>query len=199
MRSSSCQVSHLQSYSPPNPSDSQITLYDLPNLSKPTPLPQSRNAQSFAISQAGLLVVGCRKKVLVYTYDDKSKTALGLGQAKELALPHTPRLILLPPSSDVAECFAHLCISPNESLILRITPTKPFLSVSEPTPPPVTAAKDEAGSTATAATSGLGMNMNALSGIGGYMGLGAKSKVIAGAVVGNEVLVTRDGEVLCHR
>jgi hypothetical protein len=134
----------------------------------------------------------------VYTYDDKSKTALGLGQARELALPHTPRLVLLPPPTDIAERFAHLCISPNESLILRITPTKPFLSMSEPTPPPVTAAKDEPGSATTVAASGLGMNINALSGIGGYMGLGAKSKAIAGTVVGNEILVTRERKSFLH-
>jgi Vam6/Vps39-like protein vacuolar protein sorting-associated protein 39 len=88
-----------------SPKESQVTLFDLPGLSKPTPLPKAKSAFSFAVHTSlqhlypdgkrtrpqgaefsspiipvptviTYLVVGCQRKLVVYSWKD--------GEAQEL-------------------------------------------------------------------------------------------------------------------
>ncbi|TDL20794.1 hypothetical protein BD410DRAFT_750406 [Rickenella mellea] len=184
-------------------SDSSVTLYPLPDLIPPTPLPQTRNTFSFAINStvqgvlpngktqafedggasqaAGIpamvtnLVVGCRKKLVIYTWRDGEAQGV-----KEAVLPHSARAIAF--------------ITP-QILCLAYTATDHVLffletmSASELTLPPANVA-----AAASAAIGNMGMGMGALSGLGGYMtlGLGAKAKPMLAKVGEGEILVPKD-------
>lgn len=125
---------------------------------------------------------------------------------QELALPHSPRTVIIPSGSGVPDTV-HMLYSPTTSAILRIdTSSNPPLSVTDlpntPLPPPSgaqarepvasssTAPAEVAASTST--TGGLG---GAFSGLGGYVGLGGKAAVPVGTrTFGGEVLLGRQGE-----
>lgn len=134
---------------------------------------------------------------------------------QELNLPHSPRHIVFPnePSSSTASPLPkaiHLLYAPTQSILLNIAPAaKPPLSISEISsdsvfPPAGTTsstgdvssslAQGQAQtSTAGALTTGVG---GALSGLGGYVGLGGKAVVPVGTRIGGgEVLLARDGEL----
>lgn len=136
-----------------------------------------------------LLVIGCRKKVLVY---GAGRT---LGEAWELSLPHSPRAVVFP-----APCYAdlpetvHLLYSPQASVLLHIAggaaPAPSRLSVTElpssgypPVAGPSTArAGPEAGGFGSAFTS--------------FGGMLSKAAIPAGTrTVGGEVLLAREGEL----
>ncbi|WWC68549.1 uncharacterized protein I206_102478 [Kwoniella pini CBS 10737] len=190
-------------------SDTVVTLYSLPELTKKGSivLNQARSAHCFAhtkystqgkkgesstgISSKELLVVGCRKKVVVYGAGKG-----GLKEGWELNLPHSPRTIIFPspPSTGIPETV-HLLFTPQTSVLLHINPSSSAnrLNVSDTTtfpPPPSSSASliaEEGGST------GITMGMGALTGLGGYVGLGAKSAAPLGtSTVGGEVLLARD-------
>ncbi|WWD16424.1 hypothetical protein CI109_100850 [Kwoniella shandongensis] len=196
-------------------SDSIITVYPLPHLGKTgtSTLPQARSAHTFAITSYNskgkntdandaiegvrdLLVVGCRKKVVIYGAGKQ-----GLKDPLELALPHSPRHIIFPSAASAVSTpplpeTIHLLFSPQTSVLLHLNPasTANRLTVTDLTtspPPPVTSS--------TSATSGeeggtgLTMGMGALSGLGGYVGLGSKAAIPVGTrTVGGEVLLARE-------
>nr|XP_018264809.1 uncharacterized protein I303_02989 [Kwoniella dejecticola CBS 10117]OBR86967.1 hypothetical protein I303_02989 [Kwoniella dejecticola CBS 10117] len=196
-------------------SDTVVTLYSLPDLPKKSSivLNQARSAHCFAHTtylpkglkkssdstldngMKDLLVVGCRKKVVVYGTGKG-----GLKEGWELNLPHSPRTIIFPspPSTSLPETI-DLLFTPQTSVLLHINPASSAnrLSVSDVTtspPPPSSSASliaEEGGST------GITMGMGALSGLGGYVGLGSKSAAPLGTrTVGGEVLLARDGAFL---
>ncbi|ORY29789.1 hypothetical protein BCR39DRAFT_588162 [Naematelia encephala] len=215
-------------------SDSVVTLYSLSDLGKAggSILSQARNAHAFAITsytpsfarrkpatddtQVGevrkdLLVVGCRKKVVVFGAGKG-----GLKEAWELNLPHSPRQVIFPsaPSSSTSSPMpetVHLLYSPTSSVLLNIIPASTQrLSVSEltsaPPPPPHPSqvsttggasgskADDKAADGGTAG-GGLSMGMGALQGLGGYVGLGGRAAIPVGTrTVGGEVLISREDQ-----
>lgn len=97
----------------------------------------------------------------------------------------------------------HLLYSPTSSAILSISPTAPFLSVSDtpnaPPPPSISAVAGSGDGTGGAGVhesgSGLtGMGVGALTGLGGYVGLGSKAAAPVGcSIIDGEVLLGRDG------
>ncbi|KIJ52420.1 hypothetical protein M422DRAFT_26032 [Sphaerobolus stellatus SS14] len=181
-------------------SDGSISLYGLPDLSPVSPLTQAKNALSFMVHTAVVnvlpngeysyissedsskeipsvitrLVVGCRKKVVVYTWRDGE-----VQDTKELPLPHSPRAVAFVCSRVV--CLAYTA---NEQVLLSLDTMK----VSEASLP----------NTNTASVGGIGMTMGmgaAFSGLGGYMTLGLGGKEKKPAIVkvdDDEVLIPKD-------
>ena len=153
-----------------------------------------------------LLVVGCRKKVVVYG------SRGGIKDGFELALAHSPRTIIIQGSCTSIPDTVHLLYSPTTSAILHIDPSsssKQPLSVIDlpntPLPQPVagpsgTSKENGSGQAAgqdTAGPSGMVSGVGgALSGLGGYVGLGAKATLPVGTkTFGGEVLLGRQGEL----
>ncbi|KAJ6577458.1 hypothetical protein B0H19DRAFT_1120042 [Mycena capillaripes] len=174
-------------------SESTVTLFPLPTFSPATPLLKAKAAFSFAIhtsvqhispeiptgefSKAASiptlvtqLVVGCRRKVVIYCWKDGDPQ-----ESKEAPLPHSARVISFL-DKDTA-CFAY---SPTEYAIFSI-PTMSVTDVSIPLP--VTAA-------------GTGMGAFTGLGLGGYMtlGLGAKPKPGAIQISDSEAMIVKDNE-----
>ncbi|KAF7327882.1 Rab guanyl-nucleotide exchange factor [Mycena kentingensis (nom. inval.)] len=170
-------------------SEATVTLFPLPTLSPPTPLQKAKAAFSFAIHSsiqhatpsvpAGVkaasipslltqLVVGCRRKVVVYSWKDGDAQ-----ESKEAPLPHSARVISFLDKNTV--CFGY---SPTEYAIFSIA-TMTATDISIPLP-------------VTAAATG----MSALSSLGGYMtlGLGAKPKPGALQISDSETLILKDNE-----
>ncbi|KAF9472733.1 hypothetical protein BDN70DRAFT_886627 [Pholiota conissans] len=177
-------------------SEMTVTLFPLPSLSPPTPLPKAKAAFSFAVhsyienvqiqqSQSPSadtefirsqpiptlithLLVGCRRKAVLYSWKDGEPQ-----DVKEAPLPHSARSITFL-DTDTA-CFAY---SPTEYAMFSI-PT--MTAVDIVTPLPVT---------------GSGGAMNALTGLTGYMtlGLGAKAKPAVVHLGGSELLIAKDGQ-----
>jgi hypothetical protein len=174
-------------------------LFPLPGLSPPTSLPTTKDAFSFAIHSSlqqilscpqaaevsvTQFIVGCRRKVMIYTWRDgeaqetkvcRSRESYGplIGGYQEASLPHSPRVISFL-DKDTA-CFAYsatayaiFCISTmvatSVSLPLRGTP-----------------------------------GTRAFSALGGYMpfGLGAKSKPQVIPISESEALILKDS-TLAH-
>ena len=129
-------------------------------------------------------------------------------------MQHSPRTVLLPSpatSNNPLPETVHLLYSPTSSVILHINPSSSQrLSISELSnaafPPPrdngrpldhthtnTFNASDNAPE--KSGVGGLGMGMGALSGLGGYVGLGGKAAIPLGTrTVGGEVVIVRDGE-----
>ncbi|TFK27815.1 hypothetical protein FA15DRAFT_666044 [Coprinopsis marcescibilis] len=176
-------------------SEMTVTLFPLPSLSPPTPLAMAKAAFSFAVYssvQSGTtsasdavselsdsksapiptlvtyLLVGCRRKAVLYTWKDGEPQ-----EVKEALLPHSARSItFLNPDS---ACFAY---SPTEYAIFTIS-TMTAVDIVTPLP-------------TTASTGAMG----ALTGLTGYMTLGllAKPKPASVHVNDSEVLIAKDVE-----
>ncbi|KAJ3506301.1 hypothetical protein NMY22_g17296 [Coprinellus aureogranulatus] len=170
-------------------SEMNVNLLPLPQLSPPTPLAQAKAAYSFAIHSSvqtppvdssspaqtqpiptliTYLLVGCRRKAVLYTWKDGEAQ-----EVKEAALPHSARTIsFLNPD---CACFAY---SPTEYAIFTLS-TMTAVDIVTPLP--------------TTTSVGVGA-MGALSGLTGYMtlGLGAKPKPTAVNTGNSEVLITKD-------
>ncbi|KAJ7086162.1 hypothetical protein B0H15DRAFT_987519 [Mycena belliarum] len=180
-------------------SESTVTLFPLPTFSPATPLLKSKGAFSFAIHtsvqhisptnepSAGeflaassiptlvtQLVVGCKRKVVIYCWKDGEAQ-----ESKEAALPHSPRMITFLDKDTV--CFAY----PLTEYAIFSIPTMSGTEVSIPLP--VTAAGTGMG----AFTAGLGGY-----GLGGYMslGLGHKPKPAAIQISDSEAMILKDNE-----
>ncbi|KAG9051519.1 Vacuolar morphogenesis protein 6 [Tulasnella sp. UAMH 9824] len=102
------------------------------------------------------LAVGCKRKIVIYTWKDGEAQ-----EVKELNLPHSPRSVVFSTSTTLVLSYTH-----TDHVLLKL----PMMSTTEialPAPPPAS------GSTGISA-----MGMGAFSGLGGYMtlGLGAKAK-----------------------
>ncbi|KAH8100006.1 hypothetical protein BXZ70DRAFT_939950 [Cristinia sonorae] len=170
-------------------SDSTVTLYPLPTFSPPTILPKAKPALSFALNTTverddgkgeqthGVptvvthLVVGCRRKVVVYSWRDGEPQ-----EVQEAVLPHSPRNLAFLNQDTL--CFGY---SPDYALFSLKTLT----------------ATEVATSVASVASSSSisGMGMGAFSGLGGYMtlGLGAKNpKPCTLRIKDDEVLIAKD-------
>ncbi|KAF7312336.1 Rab guanyl-nucleotide exchange factor [Mycena indigotica] len=170
-------------------SEAAVTLLPLPNLSPPTPLLKAKAAFSFAIHSSvqhvapdlppgakatsiptlvTQLVVGCRRKVVIYSWKDGEAQ-----ESKEAPLPHSARVISFL-DKDTA-CFGY---SPTEYAMFSIlSMTATDISI----PLPVTAA---------------GTGMSAFTSLGGYMtlGLGVKPKPAALHISPSEALILKDNE-----
>ncbi|WWC88076.1 uncharacterized protein L201_002980 [Kwoniella dendrophila CBS 6074] len=197
-------------------SDTVVTLYSLPDLPKKgsTILNQARSAHCFAntvyTTNKGkktdstatvdngvkeLLIVGCRKKVVVYGAGKG-----GLKEGWELNLPHSPRHIIFPstPSLNSVPSLPetiHLLFTTQTSVLLHINPTSSAnrLNVSDITTAPAPPSSSSSLTTEEGGGSGMTMGMGALTGLGGYVGLGTKSAAPLGIrTVGGEVLLARD-------
>ncbi|KAJ7760728.1 hypothetical protein DFH07DRAFT_430267 [Mycena maculata] len=174
-------------------SESTVTLFPLPTFAPPTPLLKAKGAFSFGIHSSiqhipsenqtttgefsrtssiptlvTQLVVGCRRKVVIYFWKDGEAQ-----ESKEAPLPHSPRVIAFLDKDTI--CFAY---SPTEHAIFSI-PTMSVTDVSVPLP----------------GTTG-GTAMGAFTGLGGYMtlGLGAKPKPAALQISESETLILKDNE-----
>ncbi|KAI0041201.1 hypothetical protein FA95DRAFT_1611206 [Auriscalpium vulgare] len=184
-------------------SDMQVSLYPLPEISTPTPLPKAKAAFSFAIhtsvqhlypdgtdkkptgaefstavsvpSVVTDLVVGCRRKLVIYSWKDGEPQ-----DVKEAALPHSARTIAF-----LTNDIVSLSYSPTEHILFSLE----SLTATEIATPPVA-------SVSAVAISNMGMG--ALSGLGGYMtlGLGAKAKPCVTNVSSSEVLIAKDNDGL---
>ncbi|KIP04390.1 hypothetical protein PHLGIDRAFT_109638, partial [Phlebiopsis gigantea 11061_1 CR5-6] len=179
-------------------SDSIVTLYHIPNYAPPTPLPKTKTALSFAIysvvehteipppaaspspgtmsplpgtvpSVVTYLAAGCRRKVVIYCWKDGE-----LDEVIETVLPHSPRATVFL-NSDLI-CLGY---SPTDYAIYSL---KSRATVDVTTP-----------AHAAAATSSLGgMGMGAFSGLGGYIGLGAKAKPSALRINDKECFIAKE-------
>nr|ODN85587.1 hypothetical protein L203_04837 [Cryptococcus depauperatus CBS 7841] len=175
-------------------SDATVTLYDLDSLEKSTiTLLQARTVYSFATvvyrrleRLCDLLVVGCRKKVVVYGAGRD-----GLKEGWELAIPHSPRHIVIPDAgSDLPETI-HLLFTTSTSALLHLNPSSSRLSMTDLTtdPPPPQSLVEEA----LAQPGGNAFGKGAFGSLGGYVGLGGRSVGPVGTeTVGGEVLLARD-------
>ncbi|XP_006455342.1 hypothetical protein AGABI2DRAFT_187742 [Agaricus bisporus var. bisporus H97] len=114
------------------------------------------------------LLVGCRRKVVVYTWKDGEAQEI-----KEALIPHSPRAIAFLDADTAGFAYAP------DYAIFSI-PTMSIVDVTLPLP------------TAISATMGMG----AFSGLTGYMslGLGAKAKPTIAPVGNGEVLIGKDSE-----
>ncbi|KAF8841813.1 hypothetical protein BDN67DRAFT_900734 [Paxillus ammoniavirescens] len=186
-------------------SESLPTLYPLPSLSPPTPLAKAKGALSFAIhssvhnapnasdsSRPGgfdsadvdtipiptmvtILVVGCRRRVVVYTWRDGEAQ-----EVKEALLPHSPRAVAFLDSSNV--CFAY---SPTEHAIFSLE-NSTTVDVTMPAPVPT-----------SSSSTGLGMGTFSGLGLSNYMslGLGGKAAKPGLARVGDgEVVIIKESQ-----
>jgi len=164
---------------------------------KPRILPQTKGALCFAVhstvvrfndeggeimqnetsgipSVVSCLVVGLRRKIVIYTWKDGEEL-----QLKELTLPHTPRAI---------QFFTHRC------LLLAYTPTDhvtlslPNMSITEVSLPP-----------ATSSSTALGMNVGKL-GMGNLgswsMGMGGANKKPVLVKSGERIFIPRENQSL---
>ncbi|PPQ95740.1 hypothetical protein CVT26_015866, partial [Gymnopilus dilepis] len=177
-------------------SDMTVTLYPLPSLSPPTPLLKAKAAFSFSIhsyienaqvpttpsasdnaeskrsqpipSLVTMLLVGCRRKAVIYSWKDGEPQ-----EVREGPLPHSARTIVFL-DKDTA-CFAY---SPTEYAIFSIA-TMTAVDIVTPLP-----------------TTSSGTAMNAFTGLTGYMtlGLGAKAKPGVVQVGNSEFLISKDGQ-----
>ncbi|KAI0067184.1 hypothetical protein BV25DRAFT_1959388 [Artomyces pyxidatus] len=184
-------------------SESQVTLYPLPALSISTPLLKAKTAFSFGINTSvqhvypdgtiadssnpvtgkaaavptvlTYLVVGCRRKLVVYAWKDGEAQ-----DVKEAALPHSARTITFL-NHDVV-CLAY---SQTEHILFSLATMMTIEISTVPTP-------------SNSATAMSNMGMGALTGLGGYMtlGLGAKGKPCATNVNESEVLIAKDNDGL---
>ena len=149
-----------------------------------------------------MLVVGCRKKVVVYG-TGKS----GIKDGLELALAHSPRTVIIQSTGSSMPDTVHLLYSPTTSAILHIdtssNPKQPLSVVDlpnsplpQPTAGPSGTSKENGAGQATGQDgAGSGMGLGALSGLGGYVGLGAKATLPVGtSTFGGEVLLGRQGQ-----
>ncbi|KAG6840674.1 hypothetical protein C0991_005179 [Blastosporella zonata] len=176
--------------------EASVTLFPLSTSSPPTPLQKAKAAFSFAVHSsvqhiepepkpeysAGddfakskpipmlvtQLVVGCRRKVVIYSWRDGEAQ-----EVKEAPLPHSARIISFLDQDTM--CFAY---SPSEYAMFSISI---MTAVDITTPLPT-----------TTSTSAIG----AFSGLTGYMtlGLGAKPKPASARISENEALIAKDGE-----
>jgi hypothetical protein len=153
-----------------------------------------------------MLVVGCRKKVVVYG-TGKS----GIKDGLELALAHSPRTVIIQSSGSSMPDTVHLLYSPTTSAVLHIdtasSPKQPLSVVdlpNTPLPQPTagpsgTSKENGSGQAANQDGTGSGMGLGvggALSGLGGYVGLGAKATLPVGtSTFGGEVLLGRQGQL----
>jgi hypothetical protein len=131
---------------------------------------------------------------------------------QELNLAHSPRTVIIQGSSSSVPDAAHLLYTPTTSAILHIdASSKQPLSVADlpntplpqPTAGPSGTSKEsgsaqvvaqEAAASGGSMVSGMG---GAFSGLGGYVGLGAKSTLPVGTrTSGGEVLIGRQGGML---
>ncbi|CCO30777.1 Vam6/Vps39-like protein Short=hVam6p [Rhizoctonia solani AG-1 IB] len=177
-------------------SDSVVTLFPLSTLSTPTVLTQTRNASVFALetsvqyelsdgsyataTQSGskgiatvvtVLAVGCKRKVVIFRWHDGEAQPV-----KELALDHTPRAIAFSTPHTIVMAYP-----PPDNAILSLT----TMALTEFVTPATTTVSNNPGI-------GMGMGMGALTGLGGYMGLGSKAKFAAVKIEEGEVLIPKD-------
>ncbi|KAG8682591.1 Vacuolar morphogenesis protein 6, partial [Ceratobasidium sp. 394] len=179
-------------------SDSVITLFPLPTLGPPTLLTQTRNASVFAIDTSvqyeladgslatptqseskgiatvvTILAVGCKRKVVIFRWHDGEAQPV-----KELALDHTPRAISFPTPHTITMAYP-----PPDHAVLSLT----NMALTEFVLPATNTVTQTAGM-----SMGMGMGMGALSGLGGYMGLGAKAKQAVVKIEDGEVLIPKE-------
>ncbi|KXN86467.1 Vam6/Vps39-like protein [Leucoagaricus sp. SymC.cos] len=179
-------------------SEMVVTLFPLPGFAPPTPLAKAKAAFSFATpsSTTGIpvsasipkdsgtfdtakaaisipsvvtqLMVGCRRKVVIYTWKDGEAQ-----EVREAPLPHSPRAISFFSPEIVGFAYA-----PDYALFS--IPSMSTIDVTLPLP---------------VATS-TGMGMGAFSGLTGYMslGLGAKAKPTIAPVGEGEIIIAKDNE-----
>ncbi|KAF7330251.1 Rab guanyl-nucleotide exchange factor [Mycena venus] len=176
-------------------SESTVSLFPLPTFSPATPLLKAKAAFSFAIHTSiqhispeiptgefskptsiptlvTQLVVGCRRKVVVYCWKDGEPQ-----DPKEAPLPHSPRIITFLDHNTA--CFAY----PDTEYAIFSIPTMTATAVSIPIP-------------VAAAGAGMGSAFTGLGQFGGYMtlGLGAKPKSGAIQISDSETLILKDNE-----
>ncbi|KAK0495160.1 hypothetical protein EDD18DRAFT_1170925 [Armillaria luteobubalina] len=171
-------------------SEMTTTLFPLPTLSPPTVLAQAKAAFSFTIhsftqhfdaegkpSQPDVktiptlityLVVGCRRKVVIYTWKDGEAQ-----EVKEAPLAHSARAMTFMTNECI--CFAY---SPTEYAVFNMS-SMTAVDVTMPI-------------TTSTTASGMG----AFSGLTGYMtlGLGAKAKPSVAQIDEDNTLVFKDHE-----
>ncbi|KAI0322535.1 vacuolar sorting protein 39 domain 1-domain-containing protein [Amylostereum chailletii] len=179
----------------------QVILLPLSDMSNPTPLSKAKAAFSFTVhtfvehlppdtpqkpssstefdkrmsvpTVVTYLVVGCRRKLVVYSWKDGEPQ-----DVSEAVLPHSARTIAF-----LDDKVMSLSYSPTDHVLFSLD----TMSTSEITIPPVAS---------SSATTIGGMGMGSLSGFGGYMtlGLGAKDKPCVTNVRQGEVLLAKDNE-----
>ncbi|KAH9998803.1 hypothetical protein BJV74DRAFT_883060 [Russula compacta] len=184
-------------------SQSQVTLFNLPDLSKPTPLPRAKTAFSFTVHTSvqhlypdgkktrpqetefstpiipvptviTYLVVGCQRKLVVYSWKDGEAQDI-----KESPLPHSARTIAFL-NSEV------ICLAYESDHVLFSLETMSTIEIAT-------------GSTTNKSGAGIGnVGMGAFTGLGGYMtlGLGSKLRPCVTNVGDAQVLIAKDHEGL---
>lgn len=184
--------------------DTALAFYALPALAPaPAPLPLPRHVLALAATaytpRAGpptdLLVLGCRKKVLLY-----GAPARPFADPCELPLPHSPRHILFPSAPPALPETVHLLFTPTASAILHLHPASPSAPLSlsdlttDPFPPASPSTDDGPEQQTPGAPASVAYGKGALSGLGGYVGLGAlgrQQSPVGTRTVGGEVLLAR--------
>ncbi|KAI0690617.1 hypothetical protein BC835DRAFT_1363553 [Cytidiella melzeri] len=168
-------------------SDSVVTLHGLPNFTPVTPLTQAKSARTFAVfttveyegaesaKNKGVavmityLAVGCYRKLVLYSWKDGEHQ-----DTVETTLPHSARIMSFIDGQTI--CLGY---SPTDYVLYSLK-TRTTLDVVAPSVGPA------------ASTSVGGMSKGALSGLGGYIGLGAKSKPSCFRLDDNEVFIARE-------
>ncbi|KZT07657.1 uncharacterized protein LAESUDRAFT_742773 [Laetiporus sulphureus 93-53] len=180
-------------------SDSVVTLYTLPTLSFPTPLAKTKGALSFAIYTGVVdtgpsdksqpltegasgkakeiptvvthLAIGCKRKIVQYSWRDGEPQ-----EVQETSLPHSPRGIAF--LGHDAICFGYGS-SLSEYAVFSFKNSY-MVEVVMPV------------SNAISGAAISNMSMGALSGLGGYMRLGAKAKPCVVSINDQEALVANN-------
>lgn len=186
--------------------DSVVTLYGLPNFTPATPLTQAKTARTFTVfttvqyegseqpKSKGVavvvtyLAVGCYRKLVIYSWKDgehqetivRSERIQHTGSIslptsdQETTLPHSARTMSFIDSQTI--CLGY---SPTDYVLYSLT-TRTTAEVATPAQGPA------------ASTSVGGMSKGALSGLGGYIGLGAKSKPSCFRLDDSEAFIARE-------
>ncbi|KAJ3537551.1 hypothetical protein NM688_g6671 [Phlebia brevispora] len=173
-------------------SDTLVTLYPIPTFTPPAPLTRAKGALSFALythvehevfpqspssdtkaSKARTvpvvvtyLAVGCRRKIVVYSWKDGEPE-----EPLEVSLPHSPRSMVFLNADTI--CFGYLPVD----YALYSLKTRTTIEITLPTH-------------ASAVSSTMGMG--ALSGLGGYIGLGTKPKPCVIRINEGEALIAKE-------
>ncbi|XAO26749.1 hypothetical protein I312_105589 [Cryptococcus bacillisporus CA1280] len=143
-------------------------------------------------SPRDLLVLGCRKKVVLY-----GASPGPFSDAWELLLPHSPRHIIFPspaPAPSLPESI-HLQFTSTTSAILHLHPASPSarLSIADLTADPVPPAVAAPPPAPTEPDDQSRYGKGALSGLGGYVRLRGKQPAPVGTrTVRGEVLLARE-------
>ncbi|KAG8832639.1 Vacuolar morphogenesis protein 6 [Serendipita sp. 399] len=186
-------------------SDTVVNLHPLPALTPTQTLQETRGALCFALDTSilytnpdgttttandptvkqvpavvTLLAVGCKRRMLIYTWKDGEIQ----NPLQDINLPHSPRAMAFPTSKVIAIAYTQT----DHALLYLDTRSVAEVVLPNTLHP----------SSSTGLTGAMGMGMNAISGLGGYMtlSLGAKTKPSVIKIAEGEFVIPKETSTL---